>query len=152
MTDQAELNEIVARYVDTALHELPKDTTYHATDTQRVLQIVSTPQFQAALRKHLALELQNGAAASIKLLQDVVKDDKLYPRDRIGAAKHLLSIAGYIAPRAQDQKHATASPSEMTSEDLRAFIGKAEQELAGRAAPVNAQIEDDLGGQVADML
>lgn len=145
-----DLADVVARYLDTPTTETVARGL--GLDVKTINILVSTPQFQAALRKQLQVELQGTAVAAIKTLRAVVESDTALPRDRASAAKALLAIAGYVAPKAQDQKHATASPSEMTIEDLRAFIGKAKAELAARAAPVNAQIEANPDTQVTDML
>lgn len=112
----------------------------------------SNPQQQAALSRRLRAELQRHAEASITTLRAIVDSEAIHARDKIAAARILTALAGYVAPRAKEQKGLTDSPAEMSSEDLREFIATAERELAGRAAPVNAQVDTEPDTQVTDML
>lgn len=131
----------------------PLTTSLDSNRTSGYVNSLNIPnsQQQAATGRRLRAELQEHAAKSIQTLRAIVDDDKAANRDRIAAARMLTSIAGYVAPKAQAPRRLAESPAEMSSDELRMFIEKAERELAGRAAPVNAQPMPDPPTQVADM-
>lgn len=97
-------------------------------------------------------ELQIDAAAARALLRSQADDQALHPKIRQDAAKALLAMAGYVAPKANAQDKAPASLADMTGEQLRAILNEAEGELAKRSAPVNAQVTGSTDSEAVDLL
>lgn len=119
---------------------------------QDTLRLVSTPLFQATIDKALRVQLKGDAAVSRRLLRSQVLDRHAHPKIRQDAAKHLTALGGFVAPKASDNPRAPDSLAEMSSDQLRAFLGKIEGELAERSAPVDAQVVPSEDDQVIDML
>lgn len=118
---------------------------------------------QAALRQEMQRALNEDAALARAFLREIL-DGSAFPegrKDSEGAlklradvGKTLMDRAGYVAPKAGDGASPGAKdPSEMTSDELRAFIDKAEATLADRAKPIdnapNAPVDDS---QIADLI
>jgi hypothetical protein len=94
-------------------------------------------QLRLALTDHMSTEL---APKAVRILDDIMSDDKVTARVRVDAAKALMDRAGYspaaIDPSAR-RRGSDASLREMSIDELRAFVtfGKAELEI--RAAERN---------------
>lgn len=130
--------------------------------------LIGRPDVQALLRQTMLVALQDDAQASRRFLRSIL-DGAAWPSDerrtsdsalkiRADAAKVLLDRAGYVPPKANEPgAGAMRDPSEMSSDELRAYIDKAEQQLAARASPVEDTRQDapntgDASSQVIDML
>lgn len=131
--------------------------------------LIARADVQALLRQSMMVALADDAQASRRFLRSIL-DGTVFPdqarsvsdsalKIRADAAKVLLDRAGYVPPKADapGAGGAMRDPSEMSSDELRAFIEKAEAQLGARAQPVevarqNAPNDDASSQQVIDML
>jgi hypothetical protein len=89
------------------------------------------------MQRRIAVE---GAPLALGVVLGVLKDDTADPRLRVVCARDMLDRAGHIAPKAVESAMAdrVKDPHEMTTDELREFVDKGEEELANRAKPVRA--------------
>lgn len=129
------------------------------SDSSPAYRLVRTPAVIAAIHAHLGAKLRTEAApAAFNLLLRVIQDEKAPLKLRVDASKTILDRAGHIAPKAAEPDRAGDKPmSEMSAEELRAFVSRAQSELANRARPVidmdaPAPAGAQPGEQVIDLL
>ncbi len=115
--------------------------------------LLQSPAILVAVQISVAQQLASAAPAALKLLRDVVQDERCDKRLRVVCAKTILDRAGHIAPKAAAPGAAGDVPlNEMSMTDLRALADKLEGELADRAkdvssarrAPNKAQAIEDI--------
>ena len=124
--------------------------------------LFAKPEVQAWMRQTMLTALQDDARVARRFLRSVL-DGSAFPEGRgatdnalklrVEAAKALLDRAGYVAPKAAEPlPDGLRDPSEMTSEELRAFLARAEAELADRAQLVDEPNQGEPSPQLLDML
>lgn len=125
--------------------------------------LLRSAQIQVAIREEMQRALQEDAIAARSFLRTIL-DGTAFPEERRNSegalklradvGKTLMDRAGYVAPKAGDGASPGAKdPSEMTSDELRAFIDKAEATLADRAQPVDSAPDAPVDQtHLADML
>lgn len=116
------------------------------------LRLISTPLFQSALEARMRVALKGDAAVARRLLRSQVLDRHANAKIRQDAAKHLTALGGYVAPKARDNPRPPDNLADMSGDQLRAFVGRIEGELAERSAPIDAQVMPSDDDQVIDML
>lgn len=101
---------------------------YHFTRTKQF-----ADELREALTDHMSTEL---APKAVRILDEIMSDDKVTPRVRVDAAKALMDRAGY-SPAAIDpdarRRGSDASLAEMSMDDLRAFVAYGRAEMEARA-------------------
>jgi phage terminase small subunit len=111
---------------------------------------------QTAIASELRRFLHADAApAALRLVYDVMRDEKADIKLRISCAKTVLDRAGFIPPKAKDESaFGNKAPSEMTAEELAAASHKIARELSDRSVTIidNAPQPDSLSAEVLDML
>ena len=125
--------------------------------------LIRKPAVQIAIREEMQRALNDDATAARAFLRTIL-DGTAFPEERRNSegalklradvGKTLMDRAGYVAPKAGDAAAPGAKdPSEMSSDELRTFIAKAEATLADRAKPIdnapNAPVDDS---QIADLI
>lgn len=116
--------------------------------------VLESPLLVNAVCKGLARRMViEGAPAAVALLLRVMKDEEAGWRVRIEAAKTLLDRAGFVAPKAADpEKPGDKGLADMSRDELKGFIAKANNELANRAELIEATpASAPVTGQDADM-
>lgn len=125
--------------------------------------VIRQEAVQAALRQEMQRALSEDAAAARAFLRTIL-DGTAFPEERRNSegalklradvGKTLMDRAGYVAPKVGDGASPGAKdPSEMSSDELRAFIDKAEATLADRAQTVDSAPDAPVNApQLADML
>lgn len=122
--------------------------TLHPQHTGK--RLLADPKIQHAIRAGLRRRIVTDAAsASINFMISLVKNEQAGNRERLDAAKHLAGLAGFVPPSAGDSAPGAKLPSEMTQEELRAFLAETEGELAKRATSVNGAKAADKPAQQA---
>lgn len=102
-------------------------------------QLAAEDKIQYAIRRAMRRKLQTEAVpTSINYMMDLVRDETASHRDRLTAAKTLADMAGFGASGEGAAAGAAKSPSEMTQDELRAFLADTERELARRATDMGA--------------
>lgn len=114
--------------------------------------LIRQPLVQSALAAELRRHLTIGAPLALQTLLWAC-EKSTSDRVRVDAAKAILDRAGFVAPRAtlQDPK-AEKALTEMSLEELKTLAARLEDELAGRARPVNAPPGDAAPSQASDLL
>lgn len=80
------------------------------------------------------------APKAFRVLRNIISNRDEKTDVKLRAAIAILNLAGYVAPKAPDvDKSLERTLADMPAADLRAFVAKAESELAGRAKPVRAK-------------
>lgn len=107
-----------------------------AEDGQRLTEL---PQVAAAIADELRRVLETKLAPrAFRVLELILKDRRSGARVRVDAAKILLDRAGYAPrPMAVDSLDGRQL-SDLSQAELKAIVGKLEDELADRATPVSA--------------
>jgi hypothetical protein len=115
--------------------------THNALVEARALLVESplSPVELENLRKRTVQMIQLYAPLAVQTLVRAMREP--LPKDsisrpKIDAAKTLLAIAGYVAPKAGDAPADRRALEEMTADQLREFIGQAERAIADRARVV----------------
>lgn len=94
-----------------------------------------------------------GAPAALDYLIRLVKDEKASERVRADAAKTLLDRAGMAAKAAEGKELDDRALADMSKEELRAMMERAQRELAERATPViDATVSAPDDSQASDIL
>jgi hypothetical protein len=99
-------------------------------DTYRLHKFTRTREFadqlREGLRDHMSVNL---APKAVKILNDIMSDDKVTPRVRVDAAKALLDRAGYAVNEAKkpEPKPADNALDGMTDKELEALEDKLER-------------------------
>lgn len=117
-------------------------------------QALDTPLLAAVVVKRLARRIiLDGAPAAVAYLVRLVKDEEASGKLRLEAAKALLDRAGFVAPKAADpERPGDKGLHDMSADQLKEFIGKAQNELANRATIVEGETVDaPATGQDADL-
>lgn len=93
---------------------------------------------QAYIKRRIRGKLLcNGAPTSYQYLINLLNGERATIGQKIEIAKFLLTISGYVAPKAEEQpSEMDKQPTEMTDEELRQSIEQGEAELAARATPI----------------
>lgn len=112
------------------------------------------PHVQAALHAEVQTALRRAAPIALKVLLGIISDDKVSPRVRVDAAKTVLDRAGHQAPK--DGAADLDKPlSDMSPDELRAYVDRAQRELSDRAKPIievdSAPVGADTPTQVIDI-
>lgn len=92
-----------------------------------------------ALRGRTRQMIEIAAPLAVQTLVRCLKDPlpvASVTRAKVDAAKALLAIAGYVAPKAGDAPGDRKPAEEMSADELRQFIEQAQRTLAERARPV----------------
>ena len=77
------------------------------------------------------------APMATKLLKEIMLDKDASYTIRLNAAKTALGLAGHVAPKAPEAPESPEKDmSSQTPEQLKAFIDRAQSELANRAKPI----------------
>lgn len=139
MSQSLALNERQARFVEHVVDGVPYQKAYalagYAPKQQNAWLLIRHPAVSLAIRAEMTRRLQNeDAPAARRLLRQFVDDETVDKRLRADCAKTLLARGGYVEPKAAEivapgQKEA----SEMSTDELEAFISKAKQQLDARA-------------------
>lgn len=130
------------------LHDASKACGYSISTVYRALR---RADFQSELRKALqARVLGEGAALAVQALIDIVQDQDTTKSTRVHAAQVLLDRAGVEAPA--HQARGELDLSVMSRDELMQLAQHAEGEIAARAKPVSAAIDQAADPDVADML
>ena len=98
--------------------------------------VATHPKVLAAIEATVGGQIRAGAAAAIAYINKVVNDETLAPKLRVEAAKTILDRAGYLPPT-RDERGQGDTLSEMTPDQLRAFINDAERKLSDKATIIN---------------
>lgn len=107
--------------------------------TSLSLRMMRQPNILANIQINIARNIALGAPAAVKLLRRFVTEETWDPRIRLHAAKTLVGLAGYVAPKASAAAVAGEKPlNELSMTELRALADKLEGELAGRAKEVSS--------------
>lgn len=105
--------------------------------------------YQAAVRTRFA---EAGPLALNVLLKFTKNEDNKYPPDlQLSAAKDLAARAGFNAKDMREADKEQKDMREMSPEELRQVIAATEDELAGRAKPVNAPSSTPSATQIIDI-
>lgn len=121
-------------------------------------QVLRSRAMQAAIvaevRTLLAVE---GAPVALRTLLEIARDTTAPKGVRVDASKALLDRAGFVAPRSKPGEDGAKTLQEMSIDELRAFIDKAESERAAAARDVspgtdNAPDDAPIPGELSDLL
>ena len=99
--------------------------------------LIKQPHILAEIQTNVRRAIVSSAPLALKLIVDLVKDDTVAHKTRLDAAWKLTQMAGHVAPRAAVEKPGDAPLHEMSTDQLRELAGRLEDEIAGRARPVN---------------
>lgn len=101
--------------------------------------VMRRPDVLAALHLEVARAIANDAPIARKVIMEIIQDKTASAKVRGDLAVKVLGLTGHIAPRAKAAGDANEKPlNEMTVEELKTIRDRLEDELAGRAKPVNA--------------
>ena len=112
----------------------------YADASQEAWRLMRKPHVLAAVREHrerlISGSLSNIAAETLR----EVMENKAYPASaRVAAARAVWEAAGHFAGAGKDQ--GTEKPlNEMTEDELRAFIARADQVIANGGLPVSIKV------------
>jgi hypothetical protein len=115
---------------------------YHPKSVYRTMR---TPAVAAAIAETIQLDLRTvGAQLAYRVAKSLLQDERVSARVRADLSVKVLDRAGHIAPTRKDLEPPHKALSEMTREELAAFIernqaeiDKVEGELASRAKDVS---------------
>jgi phage terminase small subunit len=99
--------------------------------------LARNPKIQRAIAEGIASRLlTEGAPIAYALLAEVVRDKAVSARVRVDAAKTILDRGGFVPPKAAEPGGMEKTVTEMSRDELRAFITIAENHLANAAVDV----------------
>jgi len=115
---------------------------YHPKSVYRTMR---HPLVAAAISEAIQLDLRSvGAALAYRVAKSLLKDEKVSARVRADLSIKVLDRAGHVTPSRKDLEPQRKALSEMSQEELVAFIernqaeiDKVESELASRATDVS---------------
>jgi hypothetical protein len=118
-------------------------------DTYRLHQFTRTREFadqlRQGLRDHMSVNL---APQAVKILNEIMSDDKVNARVRVDAAKALLDRAGYSAAESaaanQPTRRAGKPLEQMSADELAAFIRDKTEERDRLLARAEAEDADTV--------
>jgi len=111
----------------------------------------------AAVRQAISLTVleifkMEGAPIALKVLLDIVRNDKENSKVRADCAKALLDRAGYTARPTEANATPQKDLNEMSTDELKNLVDRLEGELAERAQPLDAPDETGVSAEVLDLL
>lgn len=122
---------------------------------QSAQRLMALPHIVAAIQNRMRRWLQGDAGPrALQVLYDLMVDDKMDPRVRRACAKDLSQVAGYVPPKAADNKALQAkSFADMSADDLRQASRDYLKELSDRAVTIidNAPSQGASDDQAFDL-
>lgn len=142
------------------IRELAKGTRYEEaiamagyTDPANAYHALSVPAVAKAIERGVRERLATVyGPKAMGVLYDLTIDERAHPAIRRAAAKDLVSLAGYVAPKAPDALGDDKSISSMSADELAQLVSKMEGELASRAKDVSAPNAPEVDSELSDML
>jgi hypothetical protein len=105
--------------------------------------LARNPKIQRAIAEGIATRLlTEGAPIAYALLAEVVRDKAVSARVRVDAAKTILDRGGFVPPKAAEPGGMEKAVTEMSRDELRAFITIAEHKLSSEAVDVTPPAEE----------
>lgn len=116
--------------------------------------LLRTPEVARAIHVEVIARLQGDAAKARRIAVKLMQDESVSPKTRADIAFKLLDRAGFGVPKAAEtpRDKGKLSLHEMTTDELRSVAQHLEDELAGRAKPVDAPNKQEADSQIIDLL
>lgn len=105
--------------------------------------ILLEPQAVKYMKERLQRIIQMEAAPeALRIALEMLRSPKTRDSVRWSIAQTILAYgAGMVAPKAGEEGALDKQPQEMTRDELRAFVARAEEELSRRALPAPVVVE-----------
>lgn len=148
MLGQTELTDMEARFVEAicdAKNVSEASRIAGLPDPSYGRRLMRTPKILLAIEgEHRIRIATRGASAGLSRLYDTAEGVPS-TGPMVDAAKVLIGLAGYVAPKAAEPRAAGDVLAEISLDELKAIIDKRESAAAASAKPVNAQVvaQDD---------
>lgn len=142
--DTDPLNEqqkvFIARYLETGdAVQASLDASYSSSNPgANAWRLLRLPNVSRAVALQARQRFAGLAPVALHVIEMIMLDTAVAARVRLEAAKTLLDRAGYIAPKAQQERSNDLPLHEMSTDDLRTMAARLEDEIAGRARPISA--------------
>jgi hypothetical protein len=109
-------------------------------------------QTAATVRNTILKTLQvHGAPLGLRVLQEIARDEQAPKAVRADCAYKLLTLAGFVAPKAEAAAPGEKMLGEMSQDELRRIVDECENELAARAKPVSLPTSAGLEVEALDI-